>query len=67
MKVSVSIDCSPTEVRRLIGQPDLFPVYQTISLAIEDRLVGLIADRAPAPSATRRDLRVDRRGRAVER
>jgi hypothetical protein len=66
MKVSVSIDCSPTEMRRLIGQPDLFPIYQTVSLAIEDWLVRLIADRAPAPSATRRDLRVDRPGRAVE-
>jgi hypothetical protein len=66
MKVSVSIDCSPTEIRRLIGHPDLFPIYQTISLAIEDLLVRLIADQAPAPSATKRDLRRDRPSRAVE-
>jgi hypothetical protein len=51
MKVSISIDCSPTEMRRLIGQPDLFPIYQTAALAIEDWLVRLIADRVPPPSA----------------
>jgi hypothetical protein len=65
MKVSVSIDCTPTERRRLIGYPDLFPIYQTISLAIDDWLVHLIADRAPAPPA-KRPPRVDRPGRAVE-
>jgi Family of unknown function (DUF6489) len=67
MKVSISIDCSPTEMRRLAGQPDLFPIYQTAALAIEEWLVRLIAERAPPLSATGQDLRADRPRRAGRR
>jgi hypothetical protein len=66
MKVSISIDCSPTEMRRLFGQPDLFPIYQTAALAIEDWLVRMIAERALL-SAAGRDLRGDSPRRAVRR
>ena len=67
MKVSISIDCSPTEMRRLIGQPDLFPIYQTVALAIEDWLVRLIAERSPPLSAAGQDDRGNRTHRAVRR
>ena len=67
MKVSVSIDCSPTEMRRLIGQPDLFPIYQTVALAIEDWLVRLIAERTAPLCEAEQDLRSDRPRRAVRR
>jgi len=67
MKVSISIDCSPTEMRRLIGQPDLFPIYQTAALAIEDWLVRLIAEQVPPPAAAGQELPRDRPRRAVER
>lgn len=48
MKVSICIDCSPTEIRRLLGQPDLFPLYEAAALALEDWLVGLVAGQAQA-------------------
>ena len=66
MKVSISVDCSPTEMRRLIGQPDLFPIYQTAALAIEDWLVRLIADQVPPPAAGQ-ELPRDRPRRAGRR
>jgi hypothetical protein len=61
MKVSISIDCSPTEMRRLIGQPDLFPIYQTAALAIEDWLVRLITERTAPSLQTDRPRRAERR------
>jgi Family of unknown function (DUF6489) len=67
MKVSISIDCSPTEMRRLIGQPDLFPIYQTAALAIEDWLVQRIAERTAPLSTAGQDLQTDRPRRAVRR
>jgi hypothetical protein len=67
MKVSISVDCSPTEMRRLIGQPDLFPLYQTAALAFEDWLVRLIAEQMPPPAAAGRELPRDRPRRAGRR
>jgi len=47
MDVSVRIDCTPTEARRLIGAPDLLPLYELMAVALEDWLVCLIARLDP--------------------
>ena len=39
MEVSVRIDCTPTEARRLIGAPDLLPLYEIMAETLEDCLV----------------------------
>ena len=60
MDVAMRIDCTPTEARRLIGAPDLAPLYELMALALEDGLVGLLARLdlaalAPPRSAPDRD------------
>ena len=55
MEIAIRVDCSPTEARRLLGQPDLLPLYEVISLAQELTLVALVnrACDAPWPGARR--------------
>ena len=53
MEVSVRIDCTPGEARRLIGAPDLLPLCQVLCVALEDWLVCLIARLDPPPPAQR--------------
>jgi hypothetical protein len=57
MQVSVRIDCTPTEARRLLGQPDLLPLYETLATAAEDWLMALLAALDPGvletPTAAR--------------
>jgi len=43
MEVSVRIDCTPTEARRLIGAPDLLPLYEILTQALEGWLVCQLA------------------------
>ena len=47
MDVSVRIDCTPGEARRLIGAPDLLPLYEIMAVALEDCLVCLLAQLDP--------------------
>ncbi len=61
MQVSVRVDCTPTEARRLLGQPDLLPLYETFAMALEDWLMALLAaldpdalEAAAAPEDRRR-------------
>jgi len=49
MEIAIRIDCSPTEARRLLGQPDLLPLYEVISLAQELSLVALVNRACDAP------------------
>lgn len=53
MEIAIRVDCSPTEARRLLGQPDLLPLYELVSLAQELTLVALVnrAYDAPLPGA----------------
>lgn len=53
MEIAIRIDCSPTEARRLLGQPDLLPLYEVVSLAQELSLVALVnrACDVPLPGA----------------
>jgi len=62
MNVSLRIDCTPTEARRLIGAPDLLPLYETMAVALEGWLVGLLARLDPpvlAPPRAEPDRRTD--------
>jgi len=49
MEIAIRIDCSPTEARRLLGQPDLLPLYEVISLAQELSLVALVNRACDTP------------------
>jgi len=53
MEISLRIDCTPGEARRLIGAPDLLPLHQLLALALEDGLMVVIAglDPVAAPRA----------------
>ncbi len=42
MEIAIRVDCSPTEARRLLGQPDLLPLYEVVSLAQELSLMTLV-------------------------
>lgn len=44
MKVTIDIDCTPEEARRVMGLPDLTPVHE----AYVDKLKGAVAD-GPSP------------------
>jgi len=67
MKISARVACSPTEARRLLGQPDLLPLYQITAEAVErsvmERVAGL-ATKATSSTADTAD-RMDRK--AVQR
>jgi hypothetical protein len=58
-RVEVQIDCSPGELRRLAGQPELLPLYEAVALRLERSLVrqvaaiGIPGDQAPAMSEPR--------------
>jgi hypothetical protein len=47
MEISLRIDCTPTEARQMVGWPDLLPLYECLTLAIEDWLVCLVATLDP--------------------
>ena len=38
MKIALSIDCTPTEARQMVGLPDLLPLHECLALALEDCL-----------------------------
>lgn len=71
MEISLTIDCTPTEARQMVGVPDLLPLYECFGLALEDWLVAVVATLDPsaleagaAAGAGRGD---DRRGRRAGR
>ncbi|HSA82862.1 MAG TPA: DUF6489 family protein [Geminicoccaceae bacterium] len=69
MEVSVRIDCTPTEARRLIGAPDVSPLYEIMAVALEDWLVCQLAridptSLAPQRAAPQRRTRGGRPGAA---
>jgi hypothetical protein len=47
MKVNVELDCTPEEMRRLMGLPDLTPVHD----AYVQQLAGMMAGTAVQPEA----------------
>jgi hypothetical protein len=49
MEVSLRIDGTPGEARRLPRRPDLLPLRQMLALALEDGLVWLLARLDPNP------------------
>ena len=54
MKVSVRIDCTPTEARRVIGAPELLPLYEILTQALEGCLVCQLARLDPLSLAPER-------------
>jgi hypothetical protein len=67
MEISLRIDCTPTEARQMVGSPDLLPLYECVSVALEDWLVGVVGGldlAALEPGATAcSDDRRERRAR----
>jgi hypothetical protein len=60
MQISARVVCSPTEARRLLGQPDLLPLYQVAAETVERWIVRRIAGQesgATAPAADTADGR----------
>jgi hypothetical protein len=52
MKITLSIDCTPTEARQMVGLPDLLPLHECLALALEDCLTLIVAGlAAPADDA----------------
>jgi hypothetical protein len=43
MKIATRVDCSPAEARRLLGWPDLLPLYQIAAVTVERWLMARIA------------------------
>jgi hypothetical protein len=66
MEISLRIDCTPTEARQMVGSPDLLPLYECVSVALEDWLVGVIGGLDPLAfkpgAAACSDDRRERRG-----
>jgi hypothetical protein len=60
MEISLRIDCTPTEARQMVGSPDLLPLYECLSLALEDGLVAVIARLDPQSLAAGADARAAR-------
>lgn len=56
-RIDVRIDCSPDEARRLLGQPALLPLYETMALARERWLMAVVARSVEAtrPGGDERD------------
>lgn len=48
-RVETRIDGTPNELRRLIGLPDLLPLYQVAAVAAERWLVHQVAALDPPP------------------
>lgn len=42
MKISVDIDCSPEEARRLMGLPDLTPLHDAFLGKLRDMMGGTV-------------------------
>jgi hypothetical protein len=67
MKISARVACSPTEARRLLGRPDLLPLYEIAAETVERWIVRRIASVAsglPAPAADMADRAGSGRRRA---
>lgn len=67
LRIDVRIDCSPDEARRLLGQPALLPLYETMALARERWLMAVVRRSvwAGSPGGEARD-RTERRAPADE-
>ena len=62
MDIAVRIECTPCEARRLIGAPDLLPLYQLFALALEDWLIVLLARLDPGAARFERAADGEREG-----
>ena len=45
MKFNVEVECSPEEMRRMMGLPDLTPVHDKYIASLTDAMDGVIAPR----------------------
>jgi hypothetical protein len=66
MEISLRIDCTPTEARQMLGLPDLLPLHERLSLALEGCLTFAVLGltempESPAAAETERDERRVRR------
>ncbi len=56
MPARIKIDCTPTERRQLLGQPDILPLCEVVSRALDLSLMALLTRLAP-PLAVARPAR----------
>lgn len=43
MKINVEVDCTPEEVRRVMGLPDFTPVHEKYIATLLDSIDGVVA------------------------
>jgi hypothetical protein len=48
MKVTIELDCTPEEARRMMGLPDLTPLHDLYLTRMRDALDGRVAPEAVA-------------------
>ncbi|MDO5629831.1 MAG: DUF6489 family protein [Mobilicoccus sp.] len=48
MKITVEIDCTPTEMRSFFGLPDVEPLQQAVMAEMERQMVGAMDQFSPA-------------------
>ena len=48
MKISVNIDCTPTELRTFLGLPDVSPMQKSIMDEMERRMLESMEQLSPA-------------------
>ena len=47
MKVTMEIDCTPSEARRFFGLPDLEPIQQAVMKRLEEQMLEQTAKLSP--------------------
>ena len=47
MKVTMEVDCTPSEARRFLGLPDLEPIQQAVMKRLEEQILEQAAQLSP--------------------
>jgi hypothetical protein len=47
MKVTIEVDCTPSEARRFLGLPELEPLQQAVMKRLEEQMLEQMANLSP--------------------
>ena len=47
MKVTIEVDCTPSEARRFFGLPELEPIQQAVMKRLEEQMLEQITNLSP--------------------
>jgi hypothetical protein len=47
MKVTIEVDCTPSEARRFFGLPELEPIQQAVMKRLEEQMLEQMANLSP--------------------